>query len=498
MDEKKAEAIKKQFNESNITDYQKMLYCELIDWAVIPENKVSDELINNYAASAIERRNSKMLPLEKKYFKQASNYFIDNLLPELPKELKASLINDALPIFEQTYGFDVSCLQGFYTIATDNLKAIASRGIIKHDYTFNNSNGFKSEPLEYVFKPHTVENTYSRILNGWATFQDRVNKKKEKAKMQDKEQKVNPKVKKGYYDLDKIKQGIRIEDYARELGFHVVRVGAYLTLSEHDSVRIDPVLNRFWRNSNGASGTVIDFGIEFEGKDKDQIIKELWHKVDADFKPSDTVKERSKEKFHLILNAPNMNKALSYLKSRCIADEVIKDIVDRKMIYESYKNECVFIGYNENRLASWGCVRGTGEQRFYAEMKGSDQKVGYYVNNHAPVTVITEGCIDLLSYMTLRLKEGKDLKNANYLALGSCNKINTAVYNFETYHPDKMIIALDNDKAGQTASLKLEQKLKDVGCNHIEFAFSNQKDWNDDLCKLAEKPMIKQTLRLMK
>ena len=37
--------------------------------------------------------------------------------------------------------------------------------------------------------------------------------------------------------VEKLKQLVKIEEYAEYLGFHVIRTGRYYTLEEHDSVR---------------------------------------------------------------------------------------------------------------------------------------------------------------------------------------------------------------------------------------------------------------------
>ena len=49
---------------------------------------------------------------------------------------------------------------------------------------------------------------------------------------------------------------------------------------------------------------------------------------------------------------PRQDQAVNYLEGREISKTVIDEIVNRKMLYESYKHECVFIGYNQNRLVS--------------------------------------------------------------------------------------------------------------------------------------------------
>lgn len=65
---------------------------------------------------------------------------------------------------------------------------------------------------------------------------------------------------------DEIKRQISIVDYAQRMGYTIEQKGRYYSLKEHDSVRIDPERNCFWRNSGigkNTSGSIIDFAAEF-------------------------------------------------------------------------------------------------------------------------------------------------------------------------------------------------------------------------------------------
>ena len=493
--------------EAPILDYQKKMSLNLIKWSMRCSKPASEDEIKKYTESIVqdERAGRKLLPLEAKYFKSASFTCLKKQLPGLDPIMRKELVPYAQKIFEQFYACNIIAVPKFYEVFADNLKAIESRKIINPDYTSKkkivSTDKEKAESgrinLEPIFTVHRVNNTYGSMLKEWMKFEEKV-KEKEKSRKKSKQTMKKDTVKnkesdsiekqKKTYDLDKIKQAVRIEEYARDLGFNVVRKGSYFSLVEHDSVMIDPERNRFWRNSNDHSGTIIDFVLEFEPeKTQLQVIKELSEKVDPDFAPERIKKEEKEKKtFTLIAANRTMDTAVNYLEGRRISKTVIDEIVNRKMLYESYKHECVFIGYNQNRLVSWGCIRGTGSQKFYSEIPGSDENVGYYIDNKASATVITEGCIDLLSYMTLVERKNEDAKKYNYLALGSCRKYKTAVANFNTYAPEEMIIAFDNDDAGIRMGEKLKEKLNEAGCNSISFQTSHEKDWNDDLCRIVE------------
>lgn len=76
-----------------------------------------------------------------------------------------------------------------------------------------------------------------------------------------------------------IKRDVKIVDYARNvLHFTLERKGRYYSVKEHDSLRIDPVKNCFWRNSglgDRSAGSIIDFVMNFKGCSLPEAINEL-------------------------------------------------------------------------------------------------------------------------------------------------------------------------------------------------------------------------------
>lgn len=47
-----------------------------------------------------------------------------------------------------------------------------------------------------------------------------------------------------------IKNEVSITDYARYMGFTILKKGSYYTLKEHDSVMISLKRKKYWQNSN--------------------------------------------------------------------------------------------------------------------------------------------------------------------------------------------------------------------------------------------------------
>ena len=78
---------------------------------------------------------------------------------------------------------------------------------------------------------------------------------------------------------NRIKNEIRILDYASMHGIQLQRVGRYYTMREHDSVRIAPDKNCFWRNSGigqTTEGSIIDFAAAFiHSEDLHSALREL-------------------------------------------------------------------------------------------------------------------------------------------------------------------------------------------------------------------------------
>lgn len=287
-----------------------------------------------------------------------------------------------------------------------------------------------------------------------------------------------------------LKEQNSIVDYARELGFTVVRKGKYYSLKEHDSVIINTEKNCYWRNSEpgigksiGKGGSIIDFICEFEGIGHKEAIKILKQRT---YLKRTTVKKKKEEpkkvqSFVLPEKADNMRMIFAYLtKTRCISQKIVQDFVDRKMLYQDKNNNCVFVGYDvENKEKPvFACKRGTNTYKpFYGDVAGCDYTKCIYIDNGSDELIITESIIDSMSLMTFM---GEMYKQYNYLILAGVGKWD-CIRNYINDNVKKVYIATDNDKGG-IASAQLI-------CNYVKINYpgitrkwklppGEGKDWN--------------------
>ena len=301
----------------------------------------------------------------------------------------------------------------------------------------------------------------------------------------------------------RIKENVMIVDYAREMGFTLVRTGRYYSLKEHDSVRIDPQKNCFWRNSvpgrtGGAfGGSVIDFAMEFNGLSLGEAIRLLENRVPGTAvevmgkrQGENTENVSGHNKDGPVLKLPgkdnNMRKVFAYLvKTRCIRQEIVQEMVNRRQLYQDTHGNCVFLSYEsgEDGKAVFACRRGTNTFKpFYGDVEGCDYSKCFYFDNQAEKLYVAESVIDAMSVMTIRFPE---YRKWNYLALGGTGKW-MAVMNYITDPALKEIwIGTDNDKTGQEAvriiSENVRKKRGDLTI--ITDLPVKGKDWNEVLVR---------------
>lgn len=292
---------------------------------------------------------------------------------------------------------------------------------------------------------------------------------------------------------------ISILDYAGSLGFTPVKKGRYYSLKEHDSVIIDTEKNKFWRNSAGVSGSVIDFAMHFEGLDVHNAMKKLALFAGGGYTPhpAETVKKTYKKtEFVLPEKAGNNNALWEYLtKTRKLDKLIVSDMLRTKNIYQDIRRNVVFVSYNRGGKADFACVRGTSQtKKFIADVPGSNYKRCFcYSNKNSTALAISESVIDSMSYMTKLKQEGKDYTQFDYLSLSGVSKYKDAVITNVREREaagrpfEKIVIALDNDAAGIETCAKIKELLSEIGFKGEVIADlpKNAKDWNEKICKEA-------------
>lgn len=293
-----------------------------------------------------------------------------------------------------------------------------------------------------------------------------------------------------------LKDRIDIRDYAGYLGYTVVRKGRYYSLKEHDSVRIDPDKNCFWRNSRqgqggafGRGGSVIDFVMEFTGADKKQALLALegyaGETMGSSWKNRGMprpAREVRPEKLQLPERAPDMRRVFAYLvKTRKIRAGIVQELVKKEQLYQDKNGNCVFVSYRDG-VPVFACRRGTStENPFYGDVRGCDYEYCFFISHGAERLYITESVIDALSVMTLR----ENYKEWDYLALAGGGKW-TAIQSHMAGIRE-VWIGTDQDDMGLAAAKKIAAW---VGIHAPEvtivFDLPEKKDWNQVLTEGEE------------
>lgn len=300
---------------------------------------------------------------------------------------------------------------------------------------------------------------------------------------------------------ERIKNEVEITDYAAYLGFTLKKVGNYYTLKEHDSVIISPKRKKYWQNSIpssggaiGEGGSVIDFAMNFGGYSQDEAIRQLASYGNIKFNNSPGIntsvagnEENRGKQLKLPQADADMKKAYAYLtKTRGISGKIVREMQERKMLYQDTKGNCVFVGYdiNDKDKPVFACKRGTNTfKKFIGDVAGCDYSKGFYVDNDSEKIMVTESVIDAMSIMSLC----KDHKTYNYLALGGTGKYEALKYYLDNHRIMQVIIALDNDDAGirgaECICRMIYEKYPETERRWMLPKIKSCKDWNEVLMK---------------
>ena len=186
-------------------------------------------------------------------------------------------------------------------------------------------------------------------------------------------------------------------------------------------------------------------------------------------------------------------RAVKYLESRGIQPEIIQYCRDHSLIYESrpYHN-VIFVGYDKAGIARYAAARGTISS-YKGEVSGSDKRYSFSITDPSETghLHLFESAIDLLSYASMELLDGKDWKKDSLLSLagvsGSQNGtvVPAALKQYLEDHPriHTLHLHLDNDEVGRAAAMRIWEGLEGKYKVLNEPADDGCKDMNDQLQK---------------
>ena len=276
--------------------------------------------------------------------------------------------------------------------------------------------------------------------------------------------------------LDELKKVDLVTYFRTIMPYELVKVSANeYTTKTHDSLRMS---NGLWNwCSRGFGGrNAIDYLMKTEQLEFNDaanlLLKQLQNKVPTiDQQPT-----KPKEK-HIIIPEKNTasDNVISYLKSRGIDEEIIKECIEKHLIYEEkHYHNAVFVGYDEFGNIKYAGCRSTNETIFKQDATGSDKSYSFRLesNTKTDTIYIFEGAIDALSYATFLKLYGMDYKAKTLISLAgiyqpasdiSKSKIPLAIQRYLDKHPEtkNIFLCFDNDKAGRKTSKALQIVLAD-------------------------------------
>lgn len=272
----------------------------------------------------------------------------------------------------------------------------------------------------------------------------------------------------------------------------------------HDSLKIN---NGMWYwFSRGIGGkTALEYLIQVEEYSFTDAIGHLLNQrgLEKRYIPKQELTEKEKiDRFFLPKKALNNDKVISYLTGRGISKNIIEECINKGLIYqEYYKNNVVFVGYDEQNIPRYAGYRGTNSSRYMGESSGSDKAFSFKMKSISEKNDVHlfESAIDLLSYATLKKLNNEQWDEENLLSLAGVysskkdvmeSKIPKTLTTFLKNNPniDTIILHLDNDLAGRNATKAIQFSLSD-SYKIIDKSPKNLKDVNDVLKKYLGIPI---------
>ena len=260
----------------------------------------------------------------------------------------------------------------------------------------------------------------------------------------------------------------------------------------HDSLRIS---NGKWcwfsRGIGGASA--LDYLIKVNGYSFMEAMETISGRAAERPPISMPTAEKPQPKTLLLpKRSPTSDRVIAYLTGRGIDREILDYCIQTEKLYESLPHHnAVFLGFDTQGKARFGCQRGTGKVRFHGDLNGSDKHFSFSLAGDSPSLHLFESPIDALSYATLCKLDGIDWRRQNLLSLAGVYRpsqkgpprLPLALEQFLKDHPrvNRVCLHLDKDLPGKQAAQAILSALpENVHGENRPPPFG--KDVNDTLC----------------
>lgn len=239
---------------------------------------------------------------------------------------------------------------------------------------------------------------------------------------------------------------------------------------EHDSLRISNG-KWYWFSHDIGGRSALDYLIKVRGYSfKDAVATILGQ---AAVRAPIPYYQKEKVKHDLLM--PKLDEDTSlverYLHSRGIHPVIIHYCIENKLLFqtEEYHN-ALFVGYDKSGTPRYGALRATRSQ-YKGDLTGSNKHYSFSIseNDHPEHIHVFESAIDLMSYATMLLLDGKNWKNETFLSLAGVyktkreNVVPVALKRYLEDYPtiNTIHLHLDNDSIGRGAVTGIVSGLQD-------------------------------------
>lgn len=258
----------------------------------------------------------------------------------------------------------------------------------------------------------------------------------------------------------------------------IVREGRYLRLKQEHSIVIKEghsgytKYNEDFATGHGNGIDLLTTYLDYTPRDAICALSE------ADF-VSSCVEERASvsllvpDRMKLPSRNNNVRNVFAYLsKTRGLSCETVNALIEADLIYQDQvHNNAVFI----NRDKDYCEIRGTCSyiKPFHGSRRADPSSYWSFQVRHGDIeeVFICEAAIDAMSLYELHRRSHSICKPTKYCSIGGVGN-QTAIDRIVTEHTCSVIIAVDNDAAGQMCIARNP---------HLPYTIPTKKDWNEDL-----------------
>lgn len=278
-------------------------------------------------------------------------------------------------------------------------------------------------------------------------------------------------------DLADIKL-ISIEEFCLRQRIEMQGSGRYRSLKDHDSCVINTEKNEFYWNSRQKNGDIINFVQEYYQISFREALEILGG---TSFRKENSPKPVSKKILSLEEDLQEdrcMKHCFAYLmKKRKLSSAVLQEMVKRGLMRQDRRRNIIFKSILKGRMIGFVKIGSTDIPYKYIHPE-SDIKGFLFPVGQAKRLIFFESVIDLLSYYQLFPEKSQDSLLISMHGL----KQNCVLKNMEYFHYSDIVLAVDQDEAGDLFCERLMR---------MKIAFSRElpasgKDWNEMLQKEGE------------